>query len=414
MKINKKIIQGGVLAAKGFKAGGVHCGIKGALADKNKNDLGMIYCPTGASLAGVFTEAIVHSPTIDWNLSLAYQNHLIKAIVVNSGNANAYTGEDGMAAVGLTAQEMATVFGIEANEVAIGSTGITGVKLPIDIVKAGIAKLPQVLGDTPEYSRKFNNAIMTTDLTEKSYALEVEVDGITFHIGGVSKGSGMIHPNMATMLGFITTDLFLNKTTFQHWLSVANQVSFNAITVDGDTSPNDMCLLLSSNLVEVPEDKLHTVSHAFHEALEEVCKELAKEIARDGEGATKFVELDMINVDTVENAVKIGRTIMSSNLVKTALFGNSANWGRILAAASRAGVEFDPDSVDVGIVKPDNNIIWLAKSSMGIEFNKDEVVELIKKKDVKLIVNINSGETKATIWGCDMSYDYVKINADYN
>ena len=418
------IIPGGVVAPLGFKTAGVYCGIK-----RKRNDLALIVSDVDAVAAGVFTTNVVQAPCIVSNQT-HLQDGLARAIVVNSGNANACNGEAGWADAVSMVYQAAEALGIPPRRVLSASTGVIGTKLPMEKITAGIlAAAPKLHGDTCDDTAQ---AIMTTDTFPKIVAVEFVLSGKTARLGAIAKGSGMIAPNMATMLGFLTTDAAIEQAVLQEMLRRVCWYTFNSITVDGDTSTNDMTLVLANGLAGNPViNSLESEdARTFEKALYSVCLFLAKEIARDGEGATKLVEVTVQNVAVPDRLAQtyasngltltpeqragfprsVAKTIANSPLVKTALFGNDPNWGRILAAAGRAGVAFDPERVEIALAGT-----TVYRSGMPTDFNGYVVSEAMKAKEVQILVDFGQpdGET-ATVWTCDFSYDYVKINAEYH
>ncbi len=418
------IIPGGVVAPLGFKTAGVYCGIK-----RKRNDLALIVSDVDAVAAGVFTTNVVQAPCIVSNQT-HLQDGLARAIVVNSGNANACNGEAGWADAVSMVYQAAEALGIPPRRVLSASTGVIGTKLPMEKITAGIlAAAPKLHGDTCDDTAQ---AIMTTDTFPKIVAVEFVLSGKTARLGAIAKGSGMIAPNMATMLGFLTTDAAIEQPVLQEMLRRVCWYTFNSITVDGDTSTNDMTLVLANGLAGNPViNSLESEdARTFEKALYSVCLFLAKEIARDGEGATKLVEVTVQNVAVPDRLAQtyasngltltpeqragfprsVAKTIANSPLVKTALFGNDPNWGRILAAAGRAGVAFDPERVEIALAGT-----TVYRSGMPTDFNGYVVSEAMKAKEVQILVDFGQpdGET-ATVWTCDFSYDYVKINAEYH
>ena len=418
------IIGGGIVAPKGFKTAGVYCGIK-----RKRNDLALIVSDVDAVAAGVFTTNIVQAPCVASNQA-HLQDGLSRAIVVNSGNANACNGEEGFTDAVAMVNHAARALGLPVRRVLSASTGVIGTKLPIEKIIAGIeTAVPKLHGDTCDDAAQ---AIMTTDTFLKQVALEFTLSGKTVRLGAIAKGSGMIAPNMATMLGFLTTDAAIEQPVLQEMLKRVCWYTFNSITVDGDTSTNDMVLVLANGLAgNDPIDSLESAdAREFEKALFSVCLFLAKEIARDGEGATKLVEVTVQGVAVPERLAQayaangleltpeqragfprsVAKTIANSPLVKTALFGNDPNWGRILAAAGRAGVQFDPERVEIALAGT-----TVYRQGMPTDFNGYVVSEAMKSKEVQILVDFHqpNGET-ATVWTCDFSYDYVKINAEYH
>jgi glutamate N-acetyltransferase/amino-acid N-acetyltransferase len=392
---------GGVTLPRGFQASGVHCGIK-----KSRPDLALIVSEKQAQAAGVFTSNLVKAAPV-----LVTMEHLESgfagAIVVNSGNANACTGETGLRDARTMAAETAAALGISPQEVLVASTGVIGKALPIDDVRKGIRIAASRL--SPRGSGDAAQAILTTDRTTKEIALIGRICGRDVSIGGICKGSGMIHPNMATMLGFITTDVAITPVMLKKALVQSVDESFNMITVDGDTSTNDMVLAMANGLAGntvIDEEGLDFCE--FCRGLRAVTAFLAKMIVKDGEGATKFVEVRVVGADTVEAARRIAKTVASSNLVKTAIFGADPNWGRILAAAGRAGVDFHPDLTDVYI-----GDVLVACSGKANGFDEAGARSVLAERNIEITIDLNIGNRTASAWTCDLTYDYVKINASY-
>jgi len=402
MDKDMKIISGGVVAPQGFKAAGVRCGLK----QKEANDLALIVSETEAAAAGVFTTNVVKAACVQCS-SLIVKNGHARAIVVNAGNANACNGLQGLDDAHTMMALTAKALGLAEEEVLCASTGVIGHLLPMDKITAGIADAATKLhsGNADDVT----SAIMTTDLVPKEIALEITLGGKKVRLGGIAKGSGMIEPNMATMLGFITTDAAIAPSVLQAMLTQCVKLSFNAITVDGDTSTNDMCLALANGMAENPiiRNAETPDGQLFERALYHVCLTLAKAIARDGEGATKLVEVRVRNASSPR---KIAKTIANSPLVKTALFGNDPNWGRILAAAGRSGVAFDPLRV----------VILLAgtkvyENGQPVAFDPAAVSAKMKAKEVVIDLDFRQASGSSdTVYTCDFSYDYIKINADYH
>ncbi|MDD2324849.1 MAG: bifunctional glutamate N-acetyltransferase/amino-acid acetyltransferase ArgJ [Alphaproteobacteria bacterium] len=403
MGITYKQIEGGILAPVGFKAAGVYCGIK---QDSTRGDLSMIVCEKDAVAAGVFTTNAVKAHCVLLNQE-TIKNETARAIVVNAGNANACNGPQGMVDAKTMCSLTAQALGTTQDAVFCASTGVIGHALPMDKVASGIESAAAALhgGSCSDVTR----AIMTTDTRPKEIAVEIMLGDKAVRIGGIAKGAGMIEPNMATMLGFLTTDVVIGKSLLQKMLKRVAAKSFNAITVDGDTSTNDMVLILASGLAgNAPLVEASEEAHAFEAALAHVCTYLAKEIARDGEGATKFVE---IVVRGSADPMKVAKTIANSPLVKTAIFGNDPNWGRILAAAGRSGVAFDPTLATVMLAGETvfANGQPTAFDPAALSATMKGLTELTIRVDLG-----DGGEEEASVWTCDFSYDYVKINADYH
>jgi glutamate N-acetyltransferase/amino-acid N-acetyltransferase len=401
LDFNYQIVQGGVTAPKGFQAAGVHCGLK-----KEKLDLAVIYSTVPAAAAGLFTVNKVKAAPI-----LVTMEHLAqgqaRAVVVNSGNANACTGEKGLADARQMARAAAQALGISETEVMVASTGVIGVPIKIDLLEQGIKEAVKNLSTAGGASAA--EAIMTTDTFKKELAISFELGGRAATIGAMAKGSGMIHPNMATMLGFITTDAAIEEKALLAALREANDRSFNMITVDGDTSTNDMVGIMANG---VAGNKKITIDEPefdkFLAALSYITVELAKSIAKDGEGATKLIEVQVKNARTVADARKAALTVAKSSLVKTAIFGEDANWGRILCAIGYSGAEFDPDKADIALGDE-----MVAIDGAGLAFNEKKAKSILAQKQVVIYIDLKDGDAEATAWGCDMTYDYVKINGSY-
>jgi glutamate N-acetyltransferase/amino-acid N-acetyltransferase len=401
---NEKIVvfeEESVTLPKGFKAGGLHCGIK-----KKRLDLGYIVSEAPATVAGVYTTNIFQAaPLIVTQESIA-KEHKIQAILVNSGNANACTGEQGLSDAYEMQKGFATELGIEEHLVAVTSTGVIGELLPMDKINAGIK---QILESEYEDEGNFKQAILTTDTCIKQIAVQIKIDGKMVCIGGTAKGSGMIHPNMATMLGFVTTDANIAHEDLLNALKDVTNETFNMITVDGDTSTNDMVLVMANGLAENEQlTKEHPDWDLFVNGLKVVSEALAKKIARDGEGATKLVEVQVDGAYSINAARAVGKSIISSNLVKTAIYGTDPNWGRIVTAIGYSGVPVEPNGIQVSI-----GPFPVFANGLPCTFVEEEVKKYLESDDIKILVELNQGENSATAWGCDLTYDYVKINASY-
>lgn len=398
-----KIIPGSVTVPKGFLAQGVEAEIK----YKNKKDIAIIYSEQPCAAAGVFTTNIVHAACIDWNRT-ALEEGQAQAIVANSGNANACTGNQGELDTAQMAFLVAKALGLEATDVLVASTGVIGMPMPMDHVHRGITAAVGKL--SPFGGESAAQAIMTTDLASKEAAVELEIGGKKIAIGAIAKGSGMIHPNMATMLAFITTDAAISSDCLKQALKAAVGVSFNMISVDGDTSTNDMALVLANGMAgnEEIKDSASQDYQAFSAALELVCIDLAKKIARDGEGATCLMEVQVKHAESPGQAKTIARSITTSSLVKTALFGEDPNWGRILAAAGYSGAAFNPATVDIFL-----GSVQVAAGGMKAAFDEEAAKAQLQGEHVTVIVDMKAGQHGATAWGCDLGYDYIRINADY-
>ncbi|KIL36708.1 N-acetylglutamate synthase [Cohnella kolymensis] len=397
--------EGGITTPKGFKAGGLHCGLK----KTDRHDLGVIVCDVPAAAAAVYTTNLFQAAPVKVTRDTLSEGGMLRAIVVNSGNANACTGDQGDADARTMQANMAEALGISKNQVAVASTGVIGELLKMDRVNSGIAELPsRVLGDA-QGSDDFCQAILTTDLVKKVSCVTLTLDGQQVTIAGAAKGSGMIHPNMATMLGFVTTDAAIGTPLLQELLREVTNVSFNMITVDGDTSTNDMLVAMASGLAGNRElTRNHPDYEAFVQGLRHVCTELAKAIARDGEGATKLIETTVVSAVSDEAAQAIAKTIIGSSLVKSAVYGADANWGRIIAAVGRAGQPVNVGTVDIRL-----GDIPVLEQSRPVPFDEEMALEYLKTGTIGIHVNLNMGSGTATAWGCDLTYDYVRINAAY-
>lgn len=403
-----KKIDGGVTAAKGFLAAGVYAGIK-----KKRKDMALVYSTVPAKGAGTFTTNVVKAAPVKWDIKVTKESEYVQAVVLNSGVANACTGAEGDTNNLLMAQAVGDALQIPVNSVYTASTGVIGKQLPITVIQEGILLLKEDLKDTMEAGTLAAEAIMTTDTYLKEYAVSFIVDGKEVKIGGMAKGSGMIHPNMATMLGVVTTDLAISKELLQDAISENVKHTFNMISVDRDTSTNDSLLILANGLAGNEEiTEKNEDYYSFYEALNEVTTELAKMMAADGEGATKLFEVEVVNTASQEEAIILSKSIITSNLVKTAVFGNDANWGRILCAMGYSGVNFDPDKVDLYIESADGKL-KLVENGMATDYSEEFATKILSGKEVKATADMKAGSKKATAWGCDLSYDYVKINADY-
>ena len=403
-----KKINGSITNPKGFYATGSHIGIK-----DYKKDLALIYSKVPAKAAGVFTSNIVKASSILWNQNLTQNPDGTRAIVINSGNANACTGEVGMKHTELMATELASCLEVNKNQVLVASTGIIGVPLPIDTIITGIKNTYKKLGNTKLDANLATEAIMTTDTHQKQISVEFSVEGKKIRIGGIAKGSGMIHPNMATMLAFITTDLNISKELLNKALKKSVDDSYNMISVDGDTSTNDMVILLANGLGGNSEIKEENEDYyLFEQALHYVNLFLAQEIVRDGEGAKKFIAVKVNGAASKNDARLISKSVITSNLVKTAFFGEDANWGRIIAAMGYSGANFNPTKVSI-IFHNGSHSINLMQNGTPVQFDEELALKILKKNEITVELQLKEGNGEAIAWGCDLSYDYVKINGDY-
>ncbi|MCL2099634.1 MAG: bifunctional ornithine acetyltransferase/N-acetylglutamate synthase [Oscillospiraceae bacterium] len=407
---NIKFIDSGITAPLGFLAAGMHCGLR---RSKEKKDLALIFSRDGkeCAAAAVYTTNKVYGAPIEITRE-NLKNGTAKAVICNSGIANT-CNPDGLEKAGLMAALTAQTLGISEGDIIIASTGVIGAPLPIEPIKNGLPKLKELLSDTKEAGEDAAIAIMTTDTRKKEYAVSFELDGKPARIGLIAKGSGMIEPNMATMLCFITTDVSINSGMLQQSLSDAVGVTFNMVSVDGDTSTNDMVSIMASGLcgnAEITEkNRDYTV---FTDALRTICKKAARSIAFDGEGATKLLECTVEGCADVQEAKKLAKTVIKSALVKTMMYGADANCGRILCALGYAGVEFDPLKVDVRLKSAAGEILCYEKGC-SLAFDEGKAKEILSLEIIEILIDMNSGDEKATAWGCDLSYEYVRINGDY-
>lgn len=403
------IIQGGVTAAKGFRAIGIHAGIK-----KEKKDMAMIVSEIPCVAAGTFTTNVVKAAPVKWDQNIVYHHPSAQAVVVNSGVANACTGEEGYGYCLETAKKAAELLGISETEVLVASTGVIGQQIPIDIIKKGIGTMVPILSASAEAGTLAAESIMTTDTVKKEVAVQIQLGGKTVTVGGMCKGAGMIHPNMCTMLSFVTTDAAISKEMLQKALSADVKDTYNMISVDGDTSTNDTVLLLANGLAENPEiTEENEDYHIFAEALNYVNTELAKKMAGDGEGATALFEVKVIGAETKEQAVTLSKSIVTSNLTKAAIYGHDANWGRILCAMGYSGAQFDPEKVDLYFESAAGKL-KIIENGVSTGYSEEEATRILSEKAVTAIADVKMGDESATAWGCDLTYEYIKINADYH
>lgn len=400
-------IRGGVTAAKGFTASGVHVGIR---KNKDKKDLALVLSEKPCSAAAVYTtNQVKGQPLIVTSEHLA--DGKAQAIIVNSGNANTCTGEQGVAAARRMAALVAEKLPVKASDVIVASTGVIGQQLDVSVIEAGMDQLVAGLSKTGNIDAR--EAIMTTDTVKKEVTIQIEVGDTPVIIGAMAKGSGMIHPNMATMLGFITTDCAISSAMLQKALSAVVKKTFNRVSVDGDTSTNDMVAILANGMAgnamidaEGPEYR------DFYEGLAWLSTQLARMVARDGEGATKLIECTVEGAADEEKAEQLAKGVICSSLVKTAIFGADANWGRILCALGYTRKDFDPNKVDVAFESA-SGYIEVCKAGVPLPFNEEKAKKILSYQEVTIYVSLNEGEAQATCWGCDLTYEYVRINGDY-
>lgn len=404
-----KVIDGGVTAAKGFEAAGAEAAIK----YQNRKDMAMVYSKVPCKAAGTFTTNVVKAAPILWDRDIVTNSEYAQAVVVNAGIANACTGKQGLDYCRREAEVTGRLLGIPAEAVLVGSTGVIGMQLPMDRIEAGIAKLVEAKSDTLEAGHTAACSIMTTDTISKEIAVSFELDGKEITVGGMSKGSGMIHPNMCTMLAYITTDMAISKELLQEALSTSVVDTFNMITVDGDTSTNDTCLVMANGMAGNTEVTQKGEAYdRFFEALNYVCTYLAKKMAGDGEGATKLFEAKVVNARSKEDARTLSRAIVGSNLSKAAIYGCDANFGRFLCAMGYSGAQFDQNDVEL-FFESENGRLQVFDHGTPIVFDEEKALQIMKADAVTVYVDMHEGEAEATAWGCDLTYDYVKINADY-
>lgn len=402
-------ISGGVTVAKGYEAAGYEANIK----YQDRKDMALIYSTEPAAVAGVFTTNVVKAACVMWDKEIVAHSSVARAVVVNSGVANACTGAQGYEYCKETASAASNALNIKTDEVLIASTGVIGMQLPIEKIVRGIEGLAKIKNSSNVNAHDAAKAIMTTDTFSKEVAVEFMIQGKTVRMGAMCKGSGMIHPNMCTMLGFVTTDLAISKELLQEALLETVEDTYNMVSVDGDTSTNDTVLLMANGLalnetiVEKDSDY-----YIFKEALLYVNTKLAKMLAKDGEGATILFETKVEGADTLENAKKLAKSVVCSSLTKAAMFGHDANWGRVLCAMGYSGADFNPDKVDL-FFESKAGKIQIFKEGVATDYSEEVATNILSQNEVTVHIHMNIGNQSATAWGCDLSYDYVKINADY-
>ena len=404
-----KIITGGVTAARGFKAASTAAGIK----YKDRQDMAMIYSQEPCRSAGTFTTNIVKAAPVKWDKNQVTSGAPARAVVINAGIANACTGEEGMGYCGQTAEAAALALGISAESVLVASTGVIGMQLPMDRITAGVKAMAPLLDGSLESGTGASRAIMTTDTKNKEVAVRFELGGTTVTMGGMCKGSGMIHPNMCTMLSFVTTDAAISKELLQEALSQDIQDTYNMISVDGDTSTNDTVLLLANGLAGNKEiTEKNEDYHTFCRALKIVNETLAKKMAGDGEGCPALFEVKVVGGETKEQAKILAKSVICSSLTKAAIFGHDANWGRILCAMGYSGAQFDPEKVDLDFESAAGKM-QIIKDGVAVDYSEEQATRILSEPEVTAVADIKMGDAKAAAWGCDLTFDYVKINADY-
>ena len=402
-------IEGGVTAAKGFEAAHAAAGLK----YKDRTDMALIYSQVPCVTAGTFTTNVVKAAPVKWDQQVVKSGKKSQAVIVNSGIANACTGAEGFGYCKDTADKAGEVLGIDPEGVLIGSTGVIGKQMPIEKLKAGIEALAPKKASTLEAGTEAAKAIMTTDTKEKEIAVTIQVKDTTVTIGGMAKGSGMIHPNMCTMLSFITTDAVITKEALQSALSEDVPDTYNMISVDGDTSTNDTVLLLANGMAENEEITCSTPEYEeFKAALHVINEYLAKKIAGDGEGATALFEAKVIGAESKEQAKVLAKAIVCSNLTKTAIAGHDANWGRILCAMGYSGAQFDPEKVDL-FFESQAGKIQIIENGTAVDYSEEEATKILSEPEVTAIADVKMGQESASAWGCDLTHGYIEINADY-
>lgn len=405
--MNINYIEGGITAPQGFLASGIYCGLK---KSNLKKDLALIYSEIPAVAAGMYTKNKVKGAPI-YITKEHLANKKAQAIIINSGNANTCNGDDGLKKAKKMTILQAKELNLKADDILVASTGVIGVPLNIDAIKNGIPLLTEKL--SKDGFEDASSAIMTTDTFKKQFAVEFYLGDKKVTIGAMAKGSGMIEPNMGTMLSFLTTDLSISPELLTKALNSSVKLTYNRVSVDGDTSTNDMVLILANGLAENPtiteEDENY---NTFLEVLTSLNTIMAKNIAKDGEGATKLLECQIIGATTEEDAVTLGKSVINSSLVKTAMFGSDANWGRILCALGYAKIDFDPEKVDVSFESSAGSI-KVCESGSSLAFSEEKAKDILTQDEIIIKINLSLGNYNAYVWGCDLSYEYVKINGDY-
>jgi len=404
-----KIIEGGVTAAAGFLTASTAAGIK----YQNRKDMALIYSEAPCVAAGTFTTNIVKAAPVKWDQKIVKESAFAQAVVINAGIANACTGAEGMGYCQATADVAAECLQIPADAVLVASTGVIGMQLPMDRLAEGVKAMAPLLDGSLESGTESSKAIMTTDTKNKQVAVEFTAGGKTVTVGGMCKGSGMIHPNMCTMLAFVTTDLNISKELLQEALSEDIKDTYNMISVDGDTSTNDTVLLLANGMAG--NEKITEKNddyRAFCQALNVVNETLAKKMAGDGEGCTALFEVKVVGAESKEQAVTLSKSVITSSLTKAAIFGHDANWGRILCAMGYSGAQFDPEKVDLFFESAAGRM-QIIRDGVALDYSEEEATKILSQPEVTAIADVKMGDASATAWGCDLTFDYVKINADY-
>ena len=404
-----KQIKGGVTAAKGYEAASTAAGIK----YQGRTDMALIYSQVPCVSAGTFTTNVVKAAPVKWDRQIVDSGAGVQAVIVNSGIANACTGEEGMGYCKETAEAAAKALNIDAAGVLVGSTGVIGIQLPMQKLVDGIQVLAGKKAEGLQSGHDAALAIMTTDTVEKEMAVEIEIGGKTVTIGGMSKGSGMIHPNMCTMLAFITTDAAITKEALQKALSEDVEDTYNMISVDGDTSTNDTAILLANGLAGNQEITYASPEYeTFKEALHMVNETLAKKMAGDGEGATALFEVKVVGAESIKQAKTLAKSVVCSNLTKAAIAGHDANWGRILCAMGYSGVQFDPEKVDL-FFESKAGKLQIIENGVATDYSEEVATKILSEPEITATADIKMGDYSATAWGCDLTHEYININADY-
>ena len=404
-----KQIKGGVTAAKGYEAASTAAGIK----YQGRSDMALIYSQVPCVSAGTFTTNVVKAAPVKWDRQIVDSGAGVQAVVVNSGIANACTGEEGMGYCKETAEAAAKALNIDAAGVLVGSTGVIGMQLPMQKLVDGIQVLAGKKAEGLQSGHDAALAIMTTDTVEKEMAVEIEIGGKTVTIGGMSKGSGMIHPNMCTMLAFITTDAAITKEALQKALSEDVEDTYNMISVDGDTSTNDTAILLANGLAGNQEITYASPEYeTFKEALHMVNETLAKKMAGDGEGATALFEVKVVGAESIKQAKTLAKSVVCSNLTKAAIAGHDANWGRILCAMGYSGVQFDPEKVNL-FFESKAGKLQIIENGVATDYSEEVATKILSEPEITATADIKMGDYSATAWGCDLTHEYININADY-
>lgn len=404
-----QMIEGGVTAARGFRAGHTAAQIK----YREREDMALLISDTLCAAAGTFTRNVIKAAPVLWDRRIVKERGTARAVVINAGIANACTGQRGLEICGQTADFAAKTLGLVSKQILLASTGVIGMDLPLDRICAGIEAMASDLKSAPGAGHRAARAIMTTDTRPKEAAVTLTLDGRKVTIGGMAKGSGMIHPDMCTMLCFITSDCAIEQSLLQQALSTVVPDTFNMISVDGDTSTNDTCLLLANGQAENRKiDRKNKDYEAFTQALSAVCSSLARQMAADGEGASCLFEVKVKNARSDAEARTLAKSVVTSSLTKAAIYGHDANWGRILCALGYSGVDFDPDLVDLYFSSARGEI-QLVRNGFAIDYSEAKATEILTAPEVTAICDMKQGNCEATAWGCDLTHEYVSINADY-